>query len=146
MDDLPLLGDAYIVLGILFSCVVFVNLFISHEQYLLFLHISFGGFWQESYACMCGHYGFRIMGIFSRPLRNHAQLLISFGGIKLLFTEDCAPSTFIGNWALVAPYLCIRFRIFDRPILEDYVFQIKGGLTHVSIMLTYNTSWPSSCS
>jgi hypothetical protein len=47
---------------------------------------------------------------------------------------------------LVAPYLCTRFIIFDRPILEDYVFQIKGGPTHVSIMFTYNTSWPSSCS
>jgi hypothetical protein len=35
--------------------------------------------------------------------------------------EDCAPSTFPGNWALVAPYLCSRFCIFDILILEEYV-------------------------
>jgi hypothetical protein len=35
--------------------------------------------------------------------------------------EDCAPSSFLGNWVLVAPYLCSRFGIFDRPILEKYV-------------------------
>jgi hypothetical protein len=42
--------------------------------------------------------------------------------------EDCAPSTFLGSWALVAPYLWTRFRIFNRPVLEEYVFWIKGGL------------------
>ncbi len=130
-----------------FMCSLSTFLFHMNNTSFSFLHVFFGGYWQENYACMCGHYGSRIMGIFSRPLtRHHAQLLISFSGIRLLFTEDCAPSTFIGNWALVAPYLCTRFIIFDRPILEDYVFQIKGGPTHVSIMFTYNTSWPSSCS
>jgi hypothetical protein len=33
--------------------------------------------------------------------------------------EDYAPSTFLGSWALVAPYLCFR------PVLEEYV---EGGL------------------
>jgi len=27
----------------------------------------------------------------------------------------------------VALYLGFRFRIFDRPILEKYVFQVEGG-------------------
>jgi hypothetical protein len=27
----------------------------------------------------------------------------------------------------VAPYLCSRFRVFDRPVLEEYVFQVEGG-------------------
>jgi hypothetical protein len=36
--------------------------------------------------------------------------------------EDCAPSTFLRSWALVAPYLCFRFCIFDKPILEKYVY------------------------
>ncbi len=35
--------------------------------------------------------------------------------------EDCAPSIFLGNWALVVSYLCFRFCIFDRPVLEEYV-------------------------
>jgi hypothetical protein len=41
--------------------------------------------------------------------------------------EDCAPSTFLGNWDLVAPYLCSRFCIFNRPILEEYVSQVEMG-------------------
>jgi hypothetical protein len=41
--------------------------------------------------------------------------------------EDYAPSIFLRNWALVASYLCSRFCIFDRPILEEYVSQVEGG-------------------
>jgi hypothetical protein len=41
--------------------------------------------------------------------------------------EDCAPSAFLGNWVLGASYLCYRFRISNRPILEEYVFQVQGG-------------------
>jgi hypothetical protein len=41
--------------------------------------------------------------------------------------EYCAPSAFLGSWALVVMYLCSRFRIFNRPILEEYVFYVEGG-------------------
>jgi len=41
--------------------------------------------------------------------------------------EDYTPFVFLGNWALVALYLMFRFRIFNRPILEDYIFQVVGG-------------------
>ncbi len=74
-----------------------------------------------------------IMGLgswesFQGPLaRRHARLPISFGGISLFSMEDCAPSAFLRNWALVVSYLCSKFRIFDRPILEEYVFQVEGG-------------------
>jgi hypothetical protein len=27
----------------------------------------------------------------------------------------------------VVPYLCFRFHIFDKPILEEYVSQVEGG-------------------
>ncbi len=27
----------------------------------------------------------------------------------------------------MALYLCFRFRIFDRPVLEEHVFQVEGG-------------------
>jgi hypothetical protein len=40
--------------------------------------------------------------------------------------EDCAPFTFLGNWALVAPYMCSKFCIFDKPILDEYVSQVEG--------------------
>jgi hypothetical protein len=43
--------------------------------------------------------------------------------------EDYAQFTFLGNWALVAPYLCSNFRIFNKPILEEYVFHIEGAPT-----------------
>jgi hypothetical protein len=36
--------------------------------------------------------------------------------------EDCALSIFLRNLALVALYLCSKFRIFNRPALEEYVF------------------------
>ncbi len=41
--------------------------------------------------------------------------------------EDCAPSIFLKNWALVPLYLCSRFCIFDRPDLEKYVYQVEGS-------------------
>jgi len=39
--------------------------------------------------------------------------------------EDYAPSAFIGSWVLVVPYLCYRFCIFDRPILEECFLRLK---------------------
>jgi len=41
--------------------------------------------------------------------------------------ENCAPFAFLWNWALVVSYLCSRFRIFHKPILEEYVSQVEGG-------------------
>jgi hypothetical protein len=32
--------------------------------------------------------------------------------------EDYVPFAFLGSWALVVPYLCFKFHIFDRFILE----------------------------
>jgi len=40
--------------------------------------------------------------------------------------EDYAPSIFLRNWVLMVSYLCFRFHIFDRPVLE-YVSSIEGG-------------------
>jgi hypothetical protein len=35
--------------------------------------------------------------------------------------EDCAPFIFFGSWVLVVSYLCSRFHIFDKLVLEEYV-------------------------
>jgi hypothetical protein len=43
--------------------------------------------------------------------------------------EDYAPSAYLGIWVLVASYLCSRFHIFNRPILEEYVSQVEGAHT-----------------
>ncbi len=52
---------------------------------------------------------------------------MSFGGISLLSMENFAQSIFLGSWALVAMYLCLRFHIFDSPILEESIFQVERG-------------------
>jgi hypothetical protein len=41
--------------------------------------------------------------------------------------EDFAPSTFLGSWVLMVSYLCFKFCIFNRPVLEEYVFDFEGG-------------------
>jgi hypothetical protein len=103
--------------------------FLSHiDNTSFFLPIFFGEFWQESYACMWGHYGSRIMGVFLGPFGKVSGSTIDiFDGIGLLSMKDCAPFTFLGSWALVAPFLCLRFLIFDKLVLEEYVSQVEGG-------------------
>jgi hypothetical protein len=41
--------------------------------------------------------------------------------------EDCAQSAFLRTWVLVASYLCSRFCILNRLVLEEYVSQVEGG-------------------
>jgi hypothetical protein len=43
--------------------------------------------------------------------------------------EDCAQFSFLGNWVLVATYLCYKLHIFYIPILEKYVFQVERAHT-----------------
>jgi hypothetical protein len=46
---------------------------------------------------------------------------------------------FLRSWALVAPYLCYRFCIFNRPILEEYVSKVKKGPTPPLVMPLCNS-------
>ncbi len=91
--------------------------FLSHidNTSFFFFLVYFGQFRQKCYAGIWGHYGFSFVGV----------LLGLF--ISLLSMEDCAPSIFLRNWALVAPYFYFRFCIFDKPVLEEYVSQVEGG-------------------
>jgi hypothetical protein len=63
-----------VVLGILSSCIVHQHFYftwtILPSSSFLYLLANFGKFWQENYANMWGHYGFRIMRIFLRPLNE----------------------------------------------------------------------------
>jgi hypothetical protein len=96
---------------------------------------------------MWGHYGSNIMGVFLGPLSEVlGSITVILWWYRFLSMEDCAPSTFLGSWALVALYLCFKFRIFYRTFLEEYVSHVKGGPTFASIMPTCNTRWLSSCS
>jgi hypothetical protein len=106
--------------------------FLSHMNNIsfFFLLVSFGEFQQENYVGMWGHYGSRIMGVFLRPFSEASSLttnIFLLCGMGLLTMEDCAPFVFLGSWALVAPYLCFRFYIFNRPILEEYTYQVEGS-------------------
>jgi len=80
---------------------------------------------------ICGN----IMGLgswesFQGPLmRCRAWLMISLNGISLFFMEDYAQIFFLGNWALVATYLCYKLHIFYIPILEYYVSQVERAHT-----------------
>jgi hypothetical protein len=64
------------------------------------------------------------LGPLSKALGSNTNI---FWWYKLFFIENCAPFIFLRNWVLVVPYLCFTFRIFYRPVLEKYVFQVEGG-------------------
>ncbi len=68
------------------------------------------------------------MGVYSRPFNKALGPKISFSGINILRVEDCAPFTFLRSWVLVISYLYSKFCIFNRPILEEYVYQVEGGI------------------
>jgi hypothetical protein len=53
-----------------------VDLLISFKHYLFFFLDSFGKFQHESYVGMWGHYGSRVMGIYSRPFSGALSLII----------------------------------------------------------------------
>jgi hypothetical protein len=104
--------------------------FLSHTDITsFFFHpISFGGLRQENYVGMWGHYGSKIIGIFSKPLSKVSSSTTDIlWGIGLLAMEDCAPFIFLKSWALVVLNLCFRFRIFYKLILKAYVFHVEGG-------------------
>jgi len=78
---------------------------------------------------VCGDIvGLGVWEYFLGPLvRCQAQLSISSDGISLFSMEDYAPFAFLGSWVLMALYLCSRFHIFNKPVLEEYVFKVNGG-------------------
>ncbi len=86
---------------------------------------------------MWEHYGSRIMGIFLRLFNETSGLTtdIFWWYISILSVEDYAPFVFIRSWALVVPYLCFRFPIFDRLVLGEYVSQVEG--VHTCFNLAY---------
>jgi hypothetical protein len=110
-------------LEILSSCVTcqlyyFTQTILPYASFLFLL----AGF-NKRVMQICGDItGPRSWESFQGPLTRHqAQLLISFGGIGVIFMEDCVPSIFLRSWALVGLYLCSKFFIFYRSVLEEYV-------------------------
>jgi hypothetical protein len=72
--------------------------FLSHSDNTSFfsLPISFSMFQHESYVSMWGHYGCKILEVFSRPFNEVSSLTTNIlWCIGLLSMKDCAPSTFL---------------------------------------------------
>jgi hypothetical protein len=109
-----------------------VDLLISHKDFFFF-HFNF--FWRVSTRKLCmyvgAHYGSKVMRVYSRPLNRVSNPTIDLlcGGIGILSMEDYASFAFLRSLALVAPYICYRFCIFHRPILEEYVSKLRGAHT-----------------
>jgi hypothetical protein len=59
-------------------------------------------------------------------VRHEAWQPIFFGDIGLLFMKVFASIVFLRRWALMALYLCFKFLIFDKLILEEDFFKLKG--------------------
>jgi len=139
IDDILLIGDTQVVMGILFSSIThwpsnFTQTVISSS----FFFVSFGKFRQKNYACMWRHYGFKIVGVFLRPLSEASSLTINIlWWYRLPFYGILCPVCFLRCWALVHIYV-IGFCIFDKPILKEYVFQNLRGFTLASVMFRSN--------
>ncbi len=124
INDLLLLGDTQVALGILSSCVIHQLSYFTRIVFLFFSFLFLLAGLDMKIMQVCGDImGPRSWESFQGHLvRCQTQLPISFGGIGLLSMEDYAPFDFLGSWVLVVPYLCSRFYIFNRPILEEYGF------------------------
>jgi hypothetical protein len=131
INDFPFLGDAQVALDILSSCVICQSSYLTwtvppSPSFLSFL-VGFCKFWQESYVNMWGHHGFRIMGNFLRPLN---EMLGSTTDIlwwyRAYFYGRLCPICYWG-WVLVVLFLCTNFRIFDRFVVEEYIFHVDRG-------------------
>jgi hypothetical protein len=116
IDDLFLLGDVQVTLGISSSCVACWPSYFKQTKLpssFLFLLANFNK------RVMLDIMGLGWWEFFYHPLARHqVQLPISFGEISLLSMEECAPFVFLGSWVLVALYLCFKFCIFKKPFLE----------------------------
>jgi len=114
---------------VFYFILLFINLFFHSNNFYFYFYFLFVPNFDMKVLQVCGI----IMGhgswesIQSHLVGHQVQLLISFGGISLLSMEDCALSVFLESWTLVVSYFRYRFRIFDRPLLKEYVFQIEGS-------------------
>jgi hypothetical protein len=100
-------------------------IFLSHtnNNSFFFLRVSFGRFRYENYANIWGHYWSRIVGTFSRPFSETSSLTMDIlWWYGFFFMKECAPFIFLRSWVFVALYLCSRFHIFNKPVLEEYVY------------------------
>jgi hypothetical protein len=126
-------------MGILSSCVVRQPFYLIRTIFPSSSFLSFLAGFNRKIMSLCrdmmglGSWEF-IQGLLPKTSSAITDFLWWY---KFLSMEDYAPSTFLGSWALVPPYLCFKFHIFNRPILKKYVSQVKGGHTSFSHALMH---------
>ncbi len=70
---------------------------------------------------MWGHYGSKIVGVFPRPPSEASDSTTNIlWRYKPSLYGGLCPIYFSRELGFVALYLCSKFRIFDRPILEEF--------------------------
>jgi len=67
INDLHLLRDTHVALGIMSSCVTHRPFYFTRIILPSFSFVFFGKFQQQIYVCMWGHYGSKVMGVHSGP-------------------------------------------------------------------------------
>jgi hypothetical protein len=138
INNLILLEDTHVALGILSSCVAcwpFYFTWTIPPSLFMSLLASF----DKRIMQVCGDImGPRSWEFFQGPLMRHQTwLLISFNGIGFQFMEDYAPSIFLESQALMALYFL--YTRFGRVCFSSW-----KGPTLASIMLMCDMRWPSS--
>jgi hypothetical protein len=147
INDLPFLGDDQVVLNILFSCAVHWPSYFTHSTFFFFLPISFGGFWHESYSYMWGHYGFKIMRVFSKPFDKVSSLTTNIlWWYKPSFYVGLCPIFFFKELGSSGSIFMVQVSYFRFTHFGKLCFSDWRGSIPALIMLTWSVRWPSSCS
>jgi hypothetical protein len=97
-----------------FMCNLSTFLFHMGNTSFFFLLVFFGGFRWETYVSMWGHYGSKIMGIFSRPFSKTLGPTFNLLWWYKFFLsmEDYAPFVFLMNWILRF-HICAQGFVFS---------------------------------
>jgi len=88
-------------------------------------------FFEYSFFEMFGHLlGLKSFYSLKWPLTcKQAFLLITFGGIKFILTTTITPMAYLGNWALMASVIVVKFMVDQRPFLLKTITWLKITLS-----------------
>jgi len=137
VDLFPIMGDVQMAFGILTHCFVQCPLYFLQctplSSTFIKSFISFDSSLLQMFERLLG------LGSFNSPkgplAHKQACLPITFGGIELISTSTIAPTTYLGNWALITIIIIVRFMVDQHPFLVEAVTQINNNT-----FLSNNTS------
>jgi hypothetical protein len=59
--------------------------------------------------------------------RKQASLPIIFNGVGFILTSTIAPIAYLGNWALVASIIVVKFMVDQHPFFLETLAQINNN-------------------